>query len=317
MLQMSWNIRIGDFRLGLLDSVKIHRSVDLLADTAEITLPSTALNKTLDVESRLKRGDLVTVQLGYDGELKDEFSGYLQEITVNGGNIVLKCEDELFLFRKPLPDKELKKIKLDALLKHIVQQIGLSLDVKCSYEFVYDKYVISQATGFDVLKKIQEETKANVYVKEGTLHLHPAYEEVFGKAVYDFAENVEKDGLTYKKADEQKVEVEVEGITKDGQQVKVQVGTPGGDRRTVKVYGVTDTAVLKKRGEEEMKRLVYDGYEGDLTGWLMPYCDAGYAAEVRDGEYPCKNGTYYVTAVSTEFSQNGGSRKVQLGRKLN
>lgn len=316
MLRMSWEIKIGSFFLGLLDSVKIHRSVDLLADTAEISLPAIIQNRALEIENQLKRGDGVSIRLGYDGDLMQEFSGYLQEIAVNNGTITLQCEDGLFLFRKSVPDQELKGISLKGLLQHLIKAIGISLEVKCSYEFQYEKFVLNHMTAFDVLKKIQEETKANIYLKGTELHVHPAYEEVFGKVKYDFSQNIEKDNLVYKHTDQRKFEVEVEGQSKEGKNVKVRVGTAGGDLRSVKVYGVTDPDVLKKRGLEELKHLSYTGYEGDLTGWLLPYCDAGYAASVHDEEYPRKDGTYYVTAVTTEFSQNGGSRKVQLGRKM-
>lgn len=316
MLQMVWYVKIGKYRLGLLDAVKIHRSVDLLADTAEIVLPAVVQNKALDIEGKVKRGDAVVIQLGYDGKPVEEFSGYLQEISVDNGNITLRCEDSLFLFRRPLPDLELKNSTLKELLEHIVRETGLKVEVCCSYEFRYEKFVISGTTGYEVLKKVQEETKANIYMKERALQVHPAYEEVFGTAKYDFARNIEKDGLTYKRAEERKFEVEVEGLAKDGRSVKVVVGTAGGDRKSIKVYGVADPGELKKRGQEELKYLTYDGYEGDFTGWLLPYCDAGYVVELRDEEYPQKDGSYYVTAVTTEFSQNGGSRKVQLGRKM-
>lgn len=314
---MTWEIKVGGYRLGLLDAVKIHRSVDLLADTAEVVLPAMVQNKTLDVESKLKRGDAVVIRLGYDGELQEEFSGYLQEIRVDGGNITLSCEDSLFLFRKPVADRELKNVTLEKLLKLLVEEAGLDAGVKCSYDFSYDKFVFDRTTAFDVLKKVQEETKANIYMKGTDLHVHPAYEEVFGEVKYDFAKNIEKDSLVYKREADRKFEVEVEGHSREGENIKVTVGTSGGDRRSIKVYGVTDTGVLKKRGEEELKHFSYDGYEGDITAWLLPFCDAGYVVELHDEEYPEKDGKYYATAVTVEFSQNGGSRKVQLGRKMN
>lgn len=313
---MCWKIRIGKFRLGLLDAVKIHRSVDLLSDSAEIVLPAVLMNKALRLEGKLERGQEVEICLGYNGELKTEFNGYLLDVGTDRGNMVLKCEDSMYLLRKPLPDVELKSVSLKQLLEYAVRETGAGLETACSYDFVYDKYVVSGMTGYSLLKKLQEETRANVYMKERTLHIHPAYEETFGKVKYDFSVNIEKDNLVYKKAAERVFEVEVGGTGKDGSPVKVKVGTAGGDKRTVKIQGVTDSEALKKRGEEEMKRLSYDGYEGDFTGWLIPYCEAGYAAKITDGEYPEKNGTYYVTAVTTEFSNNGGSRKVQLGRKL-
>lgn len=316
MLQISWEIKIGNFRLGLLDSVKIHRSVDLLADTAEIVLPAVVQNKALEIEDRLKRGDQVVIRLGYDGELIEEFSGYLQEIALDGGNIKLQCEDSLFLFRKPVTDRELKNVTLEGLLELLIRETGVQMQVKCSYMYNYEKFVISRATAYDILKKIQEETKANIYMKGRELHVHPAYEEVFGEVKYDFARNIEKDSLVYKKAAERKYEVEVEGQTKDGKSVKVTVGKSGGDRKCVKVYGVSDPELLKKRGEQELKHLSYDGYEGDLSGWLIPFCDAGYVVVLHDEEYPQKDGKYYVTAVSVEAGPNGASRKVQLGMKM-
>ena len=54
---MRYDIQIGGYTLGMLDKVEIHRSVELLADTAVITLPAAQYNAALDVESKLHRGD--------------------------------------------------------------------------------------------------------------------------------------------------------------------------------------------------------------------------------------------------------------------
>ena len=317
MFVIDWDIRIGQYKLGLLDKVNIHTSVDLLSDTAEITLPGTVINKSIDIEKKIKCGDEVSVSLGYDGELQTEFKGYLNTISTDKSKVVLKCEDALFLFRKPLANKEYKNITLKNFLKAVIAELGLSIKIACKYDFTYDKFVVNGATAYDILKKVQEETKANIYMKGDALQVQPQYVETFGEARYNFAQNIETDNLTYRTTDDQKFEVEVEGLTKKGESVKVVVGTPGGDKRSVKIYGVTDKAVLKKRGEEEVKNLSYDGFEGDFTGWLLPTCSAGYVAELTDDEYPRKNGKYYVTAVTTEVSSVGGSRKIQLGRKIN
>lgn len=78
---MTYDITIGAFRLGMLDSVSIHKSVELLADTAEITLPAAQFNIALDVESQIKRGDEVIVKIGYEESgLIEEFRGWLQRV---------------------------------------------------------------------------------------------------------------------------------------------------------------------------------------------------------------------------------------------
>ena len=41
---MAFDIQIGEYKLGMLDKVEIHKSQELLADTATITLPSAVSN---------------------------------------------------------------------------------------------------------------------------------------------------------------------------------------------------------------------------------------------------------------------------------
>jgi len=313
---MVFDIKIGNYKLQLLDSVEVHKSVDLLTDTATITLPGTAYNQALKIEDKIKRGDRVVVKLGYDEVAeKPEFDGWLQAISTDGGNITLTCEDDIFHTRVALDNKVFQNVNVKALAEYIVQSTGLK-DVVCDYDFRYDKFIIESATGFDVLKKIQEETGANIYMKDDVLHIHAPYIEIFGRVKYDFARNIESADLEYKNAEDRKYQVEVEGIGTDGKRITTVVGTMGGDKRSIKIYGVTEISELKKRGEAELKYLVYTGYEGNIQGWLIPYVEPGYSAHLRDTDYEYKDGWYYVNAVTTTFSKSGGVRKVELGYKL-
>ena len=47
MYTMTYDITVGNYRLGMLDKVEIHKSVELLADTATITLPGAEYNAAL------------------------------------------------------------------------------------------------------------------------------------------------------------------------------------------------------------------------------------------------------------------------------
>ncbi|MDR1896549.1 MAG: hypothetical protein LBR10_07155 [Prevotellaceae bacterium] len=73
---------------------------------------------------------------------------------------------------------------------------------------------------------------------------------------------------------------------------------------------------MKRVAESEQSLWAYDGYEGSLTGWLLPYVEPAYKIRLLDSEYPRKNGNYYVIATETNFSSSGGVRKITLGRKL-
>ena len=316
MYTLDFEVKIGEFYLGMVDSITIHKSVELLADTCDIVLPAARLNKALEVEEQIKRGDEVSVSIGYkEVGIKEEFKGYLQRISTDGGSIKLFCEDDLFQFRKDLPNEELKKISLSDLLSKVVKGIGKNYKVNCSYTWVYDKFVIRDATGYDVLKKVQEECGADIYLKDGVLHIHPPGEVVGKERFYDFAVNIEEAELSFKRAEDKKVKVVVKAIMPDGKVKEIEVGSTGGEKVEVKCHA-SDTASMKARGEAEVKRRTFDGYDGSITTWLIPECNPGDTASIHDGDYTYKDGTYFVRSVTTDFSEDGGKRKVELGYRL-
>lgn len=319
MLIMEYEIEIGKYRIMAIESVSIRKSVESLADVATIVLPGTYINKAIDVESKIKQGDKVRIKLGYLNNVKEEFNGYLNTVQTDEQTVKLECEDSIFLFRKEVGNKELKNASVKDILQYVVSEVDEKYSVSCDYEFKYDKFVINKANGYDILKKIQEETKANIYFKDDVLHVHPQYSEIANekKVVFDFAVNVEKSSLKYKKENERKYLIEVEGVGKDGKRITTTVGNIGGEKRSIKIYGVTDKASLEKRGKEELSQVVYTGFEGSFTGWLVPYVEPTYKIELRDSEYPTKNGEYYVVATKVSFSSSGGVREISIGKKIN
>ena len=315
---MSWNIRIGGFRLKMVEKVSIKRSVELLSDTATITLPGTVFNKAINIEDKIKVGDDVEIKLGYNDNLKEEFKGYLKAIKTDGGSLTLELEDDIYLFRKSVKDEEMKNASVKNILANICSQVG-GFSVSCDYDFTYDKFVINNATGYDVLKKIQDEASPNIYLKDKVLHVHPQYAEIFGEARFDFSRNIERDGtdLKYKSEDERKLLVVVEGTDETGATVSVEKGTTGGDKMTLKLPGVSSRSSLEQKAQSVLEQKVYTGYEGSFQSWLVPYVDAGYKVAITDPDYEIKNGTYYVISVETTFSKDGGVRKITLGKRLN
>lgn len=313
---MQFDITVGDWRLGMVEKVEIVRSVEQLADTCVITLPGAEYNKALDVEQKLHRGDRVVVNLGYaEIGMVQEFEGWLQRIGTDNGAITLECEDDLFLFRKALEDRQLENVTLSDLLALVVEGVGGGFDIDCSYSWTYQKFVISTATGFDVLQKIQEESGADIYIQGKTLHVHGPGEKVGNTIIYDFEQNVQDCDLTYRRTEDRRVRIVVKALLPDGKVKEREYGTTGGDRVVVR-SAASDDASMDLRGESEHKRLTFDGYDGNIVTWLVPYIKPGDSAEIHDREYQYKDGSYYVKGVKTEFSAEGGVRTVELGYRL-
>lgn len=315
------------YKVAMLDKVEIHKSQELLADTAQITLPSAQYNVPLDIEDKIHRGDGVTIKLGYkETGLVTEFDGWIQRISTDGGNITLYCEDDLYLMRKSIPNKVFKQVKLKTLLEYVVSHCGVALLIDCTYTWTYSKFVINNATGYDVLKKVQDECGADIYIRDNYLCVK-APGEVIKKKVneqgkeeevttyYDFAKNIEKEDLTYKDAEDKRFEVVVKANMPDGKVKELKFGTTGGDKIEIKC-ATSDEASMKARAESELKRRSYSGYDGSITTWLIPECEPGCKASIHDADYPKKDGIYYVNSVTTTFDKGGGSRKVGLSFKL-
>lgn len=315
MFDIGHNIKVGNYRLGLIESAEVHKSVDLLAQTATIILPGVLYNQALEHEKHIKPGDAVLVEFGYDDELREEFRGWVERIDTDDDSLTINCEDDMYLTRKPVKDKQFGNTSIKAIAKYCLSEIGMS-KLECDYDITFEKFVISSANAFDVFKKLKEETRAQIYMVGDTMHIHPPYVQKGGDVVYDFAVNIESSDLKYRNKDDRKFEVEVEGIGLDGKRKKVTVGVTGGEKRSIKLTSAMSDAEMKKLGNAELSYLTYDGYEGSITGWLIPYVEPTWTAKIKDADYEYKTGFYYVNAVTTSISESGGVRKVEIGRKL-
>jgi hypothetical protein len=318
---MIWDIRFKkdgkEFKLGILSDVIIESSVDNLADAATIVLPEAVMNDVLNIQEKISRGTEVIIKLGYDKLLQTEFVGFVQEITTNDSTLKIVCEDALFLFRVAVKNQEMRAVSLKNIAQTLVDQIDLSFTVSCDYDINYEKFVIHQATGYDVLKKLQEETKANIYFdnQNKILHIHPPYLEKGGDASYAMHVNIEKSSLEYKRALDTKLEVTVDSTDIKGKVTTIIEGTTGGDRVIIRV-GPMDEASMRNVAKAALVKNSFDGYDGTFDGWLIPFVQPSFTARIEDLDYPYKTGNYYVVAVRTSFSEAGGKRNITLGIKL-
>lgn len=316
MYTMNYDITVGTYRIGMLDKVEIHSSVELLSDTARIQLPASEYGIALEVEDKIHRGDTVCIRLGYEETgLEEEFRGYLTSITTDGDSIILDAEDELFTFRRDIPSQVHVGISLEELLRKVISDIGQTYTINCTYRWSYSRLVINNSTAYDVLKKVQEESGADIYLKDGILHIHPPGEMIGSEHAYDFYLNIEESDLTYRTAADKKVSVIVKATMPDGSVKEVETGTPGGEKIEINST-TTDTESMKQRGRQELMRSTFDGYDGTITTWLIPQCRIADSVTLRDRDYPHRDGCYFVRAVTTEFSKEGGKRKIELGFRI-
>lgn len=321
MYKLSWNIEFKNpdgkkYRLALLYSVEINCSVENLVDTAMIECPEMIRNQALRIEDKIPRGTEVVIQLGYNDKLHEEFRGYVREVKNNNGSLWIDCEDGIFQFRKSVKNEVQKPSSVSKLAQRMIDQCVPGMKLNCSYDILYEKFVINNANGYDVLKKLQEETKANIWIdnETNTLHIHPPFVEKSGNVKYSPQRNVQSVSLEYKRAIDRKFEIVVESVGSDGKIKTEKSGVSGGENVTIKA-GAISSEDMKKLADAELSKRMADRYEGSFDAWLIPRIKPTATVEFDDWDYPEKKGNYYVPSVKTTLSEGGGVRTIQLGIK--
>lgn len=296
--------------------MSIASSVEALSDTATIELPAYINNQAYDIESQVKRGMPCEIYLGYENNNQLEFNGFVRAISVNTP-CVIELEDEMFAFRKKVKSEVFIKKSVTDIIKSIATQIGYPVESKVD-DLKYDKFVVNEATGYEVLQKIQEQFRIAIYMHRGKLYANYLFLERNGTEFIDFAKNVKASSLNFVREEDVKVRVNIKGISSDNKSTReVWVGDNGGEVINLPDrLNVTDEKVLELIAREELKRVSYTGFRGEVTLWGKPYIGAAWVVNVNDSDYKNHDGFYFVKAVKVHCSSKGFERKINLAERL-
>ena len=322
MLRMTHHIKVDGKSLNRLVAVEIEKTAEQMSDRATLQVNAMTAGRALQTEETIYAGLPLSIALGYEGDNKHEFAGYIVSTTNQDGLLRIACEDAMYLLRKDVTNQQLTDASLVEIAKQVLQEVAPTMKVVAGEgldAIRFDEFNIVDATAWDVLRKLKEQGGINAYVRGQTLYLSLRYLQDAGAQAevrYNFSRNVEQSSLKYVRAEERKVLVKVIGIGKDNKRYEATAGESGQDSITLSRYNITDTKALQAIAEEEHKKWSYTGYEGSLTSWLLPYATYGMKATIADELYPEREGTYIVTRVRTRYDEQGGRRQVYLGQKI-
>ena len=312
-------ISIGNYQFDQVVNVKIEKSSRLLADTAVIEFPLSAVfenKQKLSIEKKIKRGNPVSIEFGYDDELNLEFSGYVKNVQAKNNKTIIECEDDAYLLRKSLPNKAFKKTTLKEIVKYIANNSSLELSADIPDISISD-LIIKNTTGLQALKKIKDNYGLQAFIDyEGKLFIGLAYTYNTGDVIYNLQKNIIKSNLQFKNSDDIKYKIKAISIQKDNSRLEVEIGDADGELRTIYFNEITSKIELENLANEEIKKYKYTGYKGTLTAFGQPLSKYGMSAKIIDDNYPQREGSYYVESVKTTFGINGFRRIPELGIKL-
>lgn len=324
-------ITIGNYVLRGINECEIVKSIHVLIGTCVLQLPlnavfrneATATMQTLKLADALKEGDKVEVRLGYNGKLRTEFTGYVRRINYSQP-LVIECEDELYMLRKVKMVQSFKNVTAKQIITAALDQLRNEHGVNILlFDGIPDipigNFYCKGNTAVWVLEELRKFGVHCFLVRINnvlTLYAGLQYGYNAGRVYYKFNSNtVSTDNLKYNNADDKKYRVTVVNFKKDGTQERETYGEEGGDQLTINVYNAA-AAEMRQRAESEVQKLRVDGYKGDLETLLLPVAEPGMTADVHDPQFAERDGSYYVSTVTTYMGTNGTSRRVQLEVRL-
>jgi len=336
MLKLSSNITIeGQKETYVFDfvcDVEIESSWVNLTDTCSITLPKKAkwLNKDLisSTDPLIKRGDYVTVKLGYDGVLNTYFEGYISKVHTDTP-LRIECEDAMWKL------KQLRVAKFSSksvTLKELLTGIGVdSVVFFVSADIKIGQFKCSNISVAGVLEFLRKEYGIVSFIRDGFLYSGLAYwfdsddiipgssdqvsftQETIRRV---FQDSIIGDNLEYMRIDDKKIKVVAKSLQTNNEVITVEVGDVDGDTYTYNDYSINE-AELRKRALLFANRLRYEGFKGSFTTFGDQKIKHGDIVKLENELLKDQNGNYLVKSVRTSFGTDGFRQEVELDNKVN
>lgn len=316
---------------GLHEAV-ITKTIRNFCDRAVIKLPTTAVlkegpaaqTKSVLTANQFKRGDKINIQLGYNGQLKEEFEGFIAR--VNKSNpCQIECEGYAFLLREKTVNKVWKGTTLKAVLQEIVSGTNIKLDPQIP-DATLDRVELIKMSGFKALEEFRKQTAGAfaIWFDKDVLYAGLAFALLSdrnrsGKAdvKYKIGYNVVRDGqMKERMAGQDAYDVELVFTDKSGKKTKAKAGVPNSNAVVKRIQAIRDSGLLKKAASEIEQGKNYNGYDGSITAFLVPYCKPGQKMEIEDPRYPERSGNYLIESTEVRYGMSGARRVVGISIRL-
>lgn len=322
MYVLTAQIEIAGKKFTRVNSVEIESSAKVLEDKATIKLPTTArleregeFISEVETAKAFEVGDAVTINLGYDGELKQEFKGFVSKI-MPGTPLEIECLDAVWLLRRKNCKGSFKNTTLKALLQFILEGTGVTL--KGTVPTINFKvFYLKNVSAASALQKLKDDYGLTLYLRnfsELNVGITSATDNV--KVVYGLGENVIDNDLEWVNDGDTRIKVKAIHIKKDNTKIEKEFGDDDGELRTIFFYDLDKPADLEKMALAEANKYKYAGYKGGLTTFLIPSAQVGNIARLRDRQFAERAGDYLVDKVVTTYGTSGARRKIELGLKV-
>lgn len=313
MLRLTSNITIGKFRYTGVVDLNIESSWDTLTDTCDLVFPRKVSWQDQDITEIIKKGDPITVEIGYDDQNHIAFMGFVTKIRADIP-LEVECEDHAWLLKQNTITNSFQRPELAELLQDAVSAhvpVAAQPDSLRLGPFRY-----TNVTPAKILDTIKKDYFQKFWFRNGELYGGLAYwPQTRSNANIRFERNVVDHDLEFRQAEDIKIKLKVVSIGPDNKKEEYEFGDPEGEQRTIHYYDMS-AAAIRKIADEEIDRLKYTGYRGTLTTFGKPFVQHGDVVNLTSEKYPERDGSYLIKSVNYSFGQSGYRQELELDQRI-
>ncbi len=299
-LNLVAEVKIGDIIFNEINSCEIVQTVVELSDSAIVVLPRMYKDKLgKSILDKLKVGQVVSIKLGYNDELNEEFTGFVREIEADIP-IKIHIDDEMYHFKRNSFIESWQTVSL----KEMLETINSGMPVVCP-EMNLGKYSISKISSYMVFMDIKQKFGLYTYIKNGKLYCNFANDikdDSVDVHTYEYGRNIKKNELKFKRKEDYKIKLVAIANLPDGSKLKIEKGDLDQNSTTKTInFGNIDKKQLEELAVKEINKLVYSGYSGCITGFGQPVTKAGDTLKIIDKLDEDREGEYLIESVKIRW----------------
>ena len=323
MLKLCSEITIEGDKTWLFNAVadcNIVEDVSTLTDTCEIQLPKKIKWQEAVIKNGkppIKRGDKITIKLGYDGDLQTRFTGFIRSVDAKVP-ITIKCEDGMFVLKShKVKPKAFKNASLHEIMSYLLEGTSIQFQLM-DKNIKVGNWRLTKTHASEELQELKEKMMLSSYFRringESILYIGLAYPLDNRKKVkFMHGKNIIDENFEYRDKEDIRVRCEAQSFNAKNKKVTYEYGDKDGDVIKIRMDGLTENE-LKKYAIEAVERYKQSGFKGSFETFGQPEVSKCDMVEIHasDGN----SGVYLVKKLEIEFGTNGYRQKIELGQPL-
>lgn len=306
------------WKFDALNNCTIVEDMATLTDTCELLLPNKiSWDGFENFKLPIKRGDKITVKLGYNGLLKTRFVGYIRTVDAKKP-IKILCEDGMFLLKTVETKKKgYKKVTLKELITDLLAGTGIPFEL-VDGDIPLGSYRMLKDTVAEELNEMKSKYGLRAYFRtiNGISKLYVGLGYPFDNRrneSFIYGKNLISEDFVYRIAEDVKIKVKAISIDDKNKRTEVEVGDKDGELYTV-YHDNIGMDELRIFAESELKRFKTTGFKGSFETFGEPFvnkCDIAHI-EASDNN----KGDFLIKKLEVNFGMNGYRQKIEIGQPV-